>query len=403
MITFRLRIIWINPKDILYTYIGFYPFYPGNYRPVSLTSQLGKMCERVIREVLVDFVERNQLIKESQHGFRKGKSCLTNLLDFLENVTNLVDKGIPVDVIYLDFQKAFDKVPHQRLLYKLRKFGVSEQVTRWIKVWLENRRQRVVIQGEYSDWETVWSGVPQGSVLGPILFILFIDDIDEDVISKVWKFADDTKLMGRVDDEESRGTLQLDLSRMFGWSKDWMMLFNADKCGVMHIGAKNEREELRLDGALLKELSEEKDLGVIVQNDLKVNKQCIKAANSANRMLGMIKRNFVCKDKDVIMPLYKTLVRPHLDYCVQAWRPHLVKDVTRLEKIQRRATKMIRGCEKLDYEGRVERLGLTRFEMRMRRADLIEVFKIMNGLEGIDEKKFFERSTRDTRGHGLRL
>ena len=376
---------------------------PGNYRPVSLTSQLGKLCERVIRDAVVHHMEGNGLIGGSQHGFRKGKSCLTNLLEFLDEVGDNVDRGIPVDVIYLDFAKAFDKVPHMRLLYKLERYGINANIVRWIKTWLSGRRQRVVIGDKYSGWEEVWSGVPQGSVLGPILFIIYINDLEENVLNKIWKFADDTKLMGRVDSEESVRLLQEDLNELFRWSEEWLMQFNIEKCNVMHMGFNNKRSEVNLGVKVLSSIVVEKDLGVMIQDNLKVEAQCNKAANAANRMLGMIKRNFGCRSREVVVPLYKALVRPHLDYCIQAWRPHLRKDIDRLEKIQRRATKLVEGLTNWKYEDRLKELGLTTLETRMIRADMIEVYKIFKGLDRMDKEKFFTMSKVNTRGHSLGL
>jgi retron-type reverse transcriptase len=153
---------------------------PGNYRPVSLTSNICKIMERIIKDDIVNFLEKNQLIFNSQHGFRNKRSCLTNLLEFVEHVAEELDKGEPVDVIYLDFQKAFDKVPHKRLLEKLRAIGIRGILLNWIKQWLSGRKQRVVIKGKTSNWKEVRSGVPQGSILVPLLFIIIIrpNDID---------------------------------------------------------------------------------------------------------------------------------------------------------------------------------------------------------------------------------
>ena len=144
---------------------------PGNYRPVSLTSQIGRIFERIIRDHLVKFLEDNDLLKDSQHGFRSKRSCLTNLLELLDLVSNYVDQGIPVNVIY--FQKAFDKVSHTKLIVKMKRYGVSSEIVRWVGNWLTGRRQRVLIEGVVSGWEIVRNGVPQGSVLGPVLFVVF--------------------------------------------------------------------------------------------------------------------------------------------------------------------------------------------------------------------------------------
>ena len=169
-----------------------------NYRPVSLTSVICKLLETIIRDDMMHFLIKHKLINPSQHGFLEAKSCLTNLLCFLEEITKWVDDGTPVDVIYLDFQKAFDKVPHQRLISKLKSNGMGNSIINWIEQWLTDRRQRVVVDGEVSSLKSVLSGVPQGSVLGPVLFLVYINDLEEGVTGNILKFADDTKLFGKV-------------------------------------------------------------------------------------------------------------------------------------------------------------------------------------------------------------
>jgi hypothetical protein len=193
----------------------------------------------LVKDVTVAHFHKCNLINDSQHGFVKGKSCLTNILGFFEDVTALVDKGEPVDVIYLDFQKAFDKVPHRRLMKKVFVMDI-EVIFNWIEDWLKSRKQRVCLAGSSSEWAYVSSGVPQDSVLGP-LFLIYINDIDDGIVSKILKFADDTKLYGQVGTAEDIAKLTNDRERLAGWSKEWLMLFNVEKCKVMHIGFGNIR------------------------------------------------------------------------------------------------------------------------------------------------------------------
>jgi hypothetical protein len=314
---------------------------PENYHPISLTSHLCKIFESILKDSMVEHIDRYSLLNSSQHGFLKNKSCLTNILEFMTFVAECMDDHKKADVIYLDFQKAFDKVPHRRLLAKLKSFGIAEKVYTWIEKWLIGRKQRVVLNGSISEWKSVTSGVPQGSVLGPLLFIIFVNDMDNSVLGRLLKFADDAKLFRCVSDPGGVDMLRDDLASLYKWSEDWQMSFNVDKCKVMHFGVNNAKEKYSINNIVLNVVKEEKDLGVIVQDDLKVSQQCSKVVKTANRILGMIGRTFQNRSKEIIIPLYKSLVRPHLEYCVQAWRPHLIKDIKLIENVQHRATRMI--------------------------------------------------------------
>ena len=214
---------------------------PGNYRPISLTSVIGKVLESIFRDHITDHLDQHNLIADTQHGFRKGKSCTTNLLDHLEALTKQVDEGIPVDVVYLDLAKAFDTVPHRRLLAKIRAHGIDGRVARWIEAWLEDRKQRVITQGATSNWEQVTSSVVQGSVLGPLCFLIYMNDMEEDISpsSKVSKFADDTKLSHPVPTQDDIKTMQKDIDQLQTWADKWQMRYNVGKCGVMHTGYHN--------------------------------------------------------------------------------------------------------------------------------------------------------------------
>ena len=284
---------------------------PSNYRPISLTSVVCKILETLIRDKLVKHLEENKLIKDSQHGFRFKRSCLTNLLDFFYDVLNQYDESKAVDIIYLDFQKAFDKVPHKRLLLKLKSHGIQGSILNWVENWLNNRKQRVVINGKASEWTNVTSGVPQGSVLGPVLFLVYINDIDEGVTGIISKFADDTKIANTVASNNQVKEMQNNLDKLSEWGQTWQMSFNADKCKVMHIGYRNEKANYVLNGTQLKTVDSEVDLGVTISNNLKPGLQCSEVVKKANKIIGLIGRSFDYKSKDIILTLYNSLVRPH--------------------------------------------------------------------------------------------
>ena len=183
--------------------------------------------------------------------------------------------------------------------------------------------------------------MPQGSVLGPILFLVYINDLEEGVSGKILKFADDTKLFRKVKEIGDKQNVQDDIDKLVKWSEKWQMLFNFGKCKCLHTGSGNTGMNYEMGGTILSKTVKEKDLGVTMNANMKVSEQCRIAASKGNQVLGMIRRNITYKEKSLIIPLYKAIVRPHLEYCIQAWNPHLMKDVDMLEKIQRRATKLI--------------------------------------------------------------
>ena len=381
----------------------------GNYRPVSLTSVLCKAMESILKDAIMTHLVSNQLLSDSQHGFLQGRSCLTNLLEFLNLLTRLVDEGHSVDVLYLDFSKAFDKVPHARLIDKLNAVGIGGRVLQWIRAWLSDRKQRVVLNGHASEWLPVLSGVPQGSVLGPLLFLVFINDIDgalDLTTSVIFKFADDSKVLRRVESEEDRIALQVEIDHLCKWSEDWQMIFNAEKCKVIHFGKNNPRFNYTMGGyapagTVLLSDTEEKDLGVIVHETLKPAKQCAKAAGKANQVLGQMARSLTYRDKYTWLRLYKMYVRQHLENAVQSWSPWTDADKEVLENVQRRALRMTTGLASREYEEQLREVGLTTLEDRRERGDMIQVWKYLNHKQAVDPAKLFrmrgEETTRVTR------
>jgi hypothetical protein len=322
----------------------------------------------------------------------------------MESVTRDIDEGNPVDVIYLDFAKAFDKIPHNRLFKKLEAHGICGLILNWIKCWLTLRRQKVNINQEDSEWRFVISGVPQGSVLGPVLFLIYINDLDRTLISRIFKFADDTKLCKTVQGLEQVEALQRDLDSLHEWSLTWQMSFNVNKCAVMHIGHNNGHHSYTLGDQELNSTVSERDLGVTMDKNLKFSEQCSKVVKSANSMLGLIRRTIKSRRKDVIVRLYKALVRPKLEYCVQAWRPFLRKDIDGLERVQRRATRLITDCRGKNYESRLKIAGLISLENRQTRGDLIQVFKLVKSIENVDYHQFFRLADNIvTRGHKYKI
>lgn len=376
---------------------------PGNYRPVSLTSVPCKMLESVIKDRLTEHFRINKLILPSQHGFVANKSCTTNLLEFFEAATAAVDGGDPYDVIFLDFAKAFDTVPTRPLLQKLQAMGVGGSVLSWIRDWLTNRSQRVVLNGKASEWGPVTSGVPQGSLLGPVLFTVHINDVDlvvQMLIEMIRKFADDTKLGNSARDAEHRQALQDALDALMKWASDWGMSFNVKKCKVMHLGHNNVKRAYTMGGVQLAETSEERDIGVLISNSLKPAAQCAKAAATAARVLSQISRSFHYRDRHVFVRLYKQYVLPHLEFCTPAWSPWTAADKEVLEKVQRRAVAMISGLASPVYEDRLEELGMQSLEERRRMADLTQVYKIVHGKDDVESSTWFkhvDQSDRVTR------
>ena len=382
---------------------------PNNYRPVSLTCILCKIMESIIRDELMHYLNENKYLSEYQHGFMSKRSCTTNLLATLDAWTEILDNGNPVDAIYLDFSKAFDCVPHMRLMEKLRSYGVCSKLFNWIKDFLVGRTQRVGVNGCYSNWADVTSGVPQGSCLGPILFVLFINDLPDVVDSLCQMYADDTKLFANASNQQLREQIQKDLDNLVEWADKWQMRFNAEKCHVLHLGFNNANQDYHMknhnssDRTRLKATMEEKDLGVLVDNELSFTKHIATQVSKANRIVGQIRRSFSYLDKDIMRQLFIAFVRPHLEFSNVVWSPHHRKYIDMIERVQRRATKCVPGLKNKTYEERLAEMKLPSLRFRRKRGDLIELYKYTHGLYSVNESLIHYSEIGHTRGHNLKL
>ena len=248
----------------------------------------------------------------------------------------------------------------------------------------------------------VFSGVPQGSVLGPTLFIIFINDIDlamEVTGSFLFKFADDTKVGMVVETEEQRDMLQAGIDRLELWSQEWQMMFNTSKCHMLHLGSRNKEFEYRMGGRVLEKVESEKDVGVLIHKSLKPSLQCAKAAAKANQVLGQLARAVTYRDKETFLKLFTVYVRPHLEYAVASWCPWTKGDKEILEKVQRRAVAMVSNFKTKEYESKLVEAGMITLEQRRERGDLIIMYRIMTGKDVVPHNTWFKMmSDRDNNG-----
>lgn len=304
--------------------------------------------------------------------------------------------------------KAFDKVPHKHLLTKLKMYGISGQIHSWVSEFLHDRQQLVRVNSELSDWRPVTSGIPQGSVLGPCLFIVYINDLPEAINnSQAFLFADDLKLFKEIVTQRDCELLQEDLNEAVEWSQTSQLLFHPQKCKHMQIAtrAKEESHAYKMAGLVIETSQEERDLGVIIDSKLKFDSHIQNKINKANSVLGVIKRTFEYKDKSTLLILYKALVRPHIEFVNQVWAPHLVKHITSIENVQRRFTKIIPGLINMSYEERLKELNLPTLSYRRARGDAIEYFKIIKGHYDpkVTDNLFQLDNTMYTRGNNYKI
>ena len=384
---------------------------PNNYRPISLTSIICKVLESILRDHIVDYLHCNNLFSTQQYGFVPGRSTSLQLLNMLDTITDAVDSNGQVDIIYMDFQKAFDQVPHMRLIEKVKSHGIHGCILNWIQDFLNGRSQQVIVNGCTSSWAPVTSGIPQGSVLGPILFVLYVNDIPNCTSSDTYLFADDTKVLRKITCDQDSIKLQQDLDELQSWSDKWLLKFHPDKCKVLTVGAVNTSVNntprsyyLKKDNIVhnLEQVDSMKDLGVIIDSALSFDDHIQKVVSRANRLAGLVRRSFVFLDEDMFKRLFKAFVRPHLEYGHAVWNPYKLKHIDALENVQRRATRFIPSLKGLSYVDRLKRLNLPTLVYRRARGDMIETFKIFNKYD-LSVAPAMHCNNTNTRGHAYKL
>ena len=326
-----------------------------NYRPVSLTCVTCKLLEHIICKHMLNHLERNNILTSLNHGFRSGYSCETQLVTTVHDLLTKYDVGSQVDVAILDFSKAFDTVPHNKLLNKLSQYGIVGNINLWLRDFLTNRQMRVVVDGVESEAVSVVSGVPQGIVLGPVLFLCLINDLPDSVKSTVRLFADDCLLYRAIKTRADHITLHKDLINLEEWASTWGMRFNAKKCYILSINQKSTNY-YQLDNHILQQVPENPYLGVTISEDLKWSTHISNITKKANSTLGFLRRNLKHYPESCRKTAYLALVRSTLEYSSIVWDPYLQKDINKLEKVQRQAARFIIGDYSSKDQGCVTRM-----------------------------------------------
>jgi hypothetical protein len=375
---------------------------PANYRPISLTCICSKLMEHVITSAIMTHASDNNILYEHQHGFRSKRSCETQLLEFTSEVINTMQEGLQTDVLIMDFSKAFDKVGHEHLLAKLHHYGITGKTNNWIRSFLTGRTQTVVLEDEKSYIGNVISGVPQGSVLGPCLFLMYINDMPNNISSTVRLFADDTIAYLALKTPEDASKLQEDLDRLADWEVKWQMEFHPEKCQVLHITRNRTRRinsSYTLHGHTLEVVDAAKYLGITFTSDLSWNQQIQNVCKKATNTLNFLKRNLRINSPRLKEKAYKTLVRPHLEYSSAVWDPYTKTNINKIEMVQRRSARFtLNRYRNMSSVGEMlSELNWTTLETRRRNARLTMLYKMINGHVATDHLQFATPVSRPNR------
>ena len=382
----------------------------ANYRPISLTSIVCKVVEHIIHSQIINHFENHHILTDRQFGFRKGRSCESQLLLTLDDLARGLRDGEQIDAILLDFSKAFDRVPHERLLLKLNFLGVRGNLLSWIGDFLKGRTQRVILEGEKSNVAAVISGVPQGTVLGPLLFLAFINDLPECVSSQIRLFADDCLLYRPIKSQDDVKRLRDDLIELQAWEDRWLMSFNPDKCEVLRITNKRKHAIIAnysIRGSVLRTVNSAKYLGVTIAGNLSWKSHINNITKKANSTLGFLRRNLRKCPLKTRELAYNTYVRPTLEYASSVWDTNIKDQINRVERVQRRAARFVKADYHPDHSVTLMLQELNWSTLRERRAHakMTSMYRIVHNLIAIPVQPpyFYSINTSSHRGHQYRF
>ena len=384
---------------------------PLNYRPVSLTSVPGKCMERLVCREILKYLDEHDVLSNEQFGFRPGRCTEDQLLLTYNDITESLNEGYASDLILFDFSKAFDRVSHSVLLEKLKCLGFTGHVISWIKDFLVGRTMKVMVKDTFSDPTVVLSGVPQGSVLGPVLFLLFINHIAVNLTCKYKIFADDLKIYTCVDPCDTSGKqaagFQCDVKRLHETAESWGLKMNLRKCAVLSFRRRFHPvcpPTYILGDCLIPAVSSQTDLGIIVDAALKFHEHARSTAQKAGAVAQNLLKSTVCRTPEFMMHLLRVHIRPIIEYASVVWNTGYVQDRKKLESVQRLWTRQVLGLEGKNYGERLKALDLFSVEGRLLRADLIKCWKVFHGLCPIQPSDLWEVSSDSrTRGHQFKI
>ena len=382
-----------------------------NYRPISLSNVYCKLMESLISNKIVDYLNSNNLISQSQWGFRPGRSTMSQLVLAKSKLVDCFNDRACTDAVYTDLSKAFDSISHNKLIIKMHAYGINRNVCAWVADFLANRRQRVTVNNCLSDWLPCTSGVPQGSVLGPTLFNIYINDLPDCVQhSDILLYADDAKVFKRINCRLDCVFFQCDLDSIANWCALWQLKLNVSKCLSIRFGLVDRPSwDYNIAGTPLQKVTSTKDLGVVFDSKLSFSEHCHTIANKGFSRVNMLLRCFRSRDRELQIRLFNAFVRPIVEYASSVWSPHFVHDITVIEKVQKHFTKCLRGLHNKSYAERLITLNQPSLQTRRTRTDLIFLYKIIHGLVDSDLKELFTLSAnvtvcdRSLRGHALKL